>query len=493
MQNSRNHRVRPATECRMPRQWGLILLLLLLAPAVLADSGLSTKILAEAKKLGLKKEEVSFSLRLPAGEVIEYRGLEARAPASCMKLVVAAASLDLLGPDHLLKTDLMRLGQIEEGVLRGDLLVIGGGDPAICGRENSTDPLWELRPWMAKLEAAGIERIEGRVLADVRYLSGVGVHPDWPKDQLNRWYCAPSGALNLNDNCIDVVIGPVTEGEVSVRLKPMHPLLSLRNKLVATSNKKSHLYHISRDATGWEVTVSGKFLETSGQRTDWVTVPDPADGFVSILLQMVRDSGIPVEGKTLPPASRALPVASTRHTLASRLPVMLKKSQNLYADSLARVLGRERGGDGSFQSAAARLSAWIEEGFPGHEGVVVRDGSGLSRQNRLDARLLRQIIEKAIASRWGSILLDALPVAAVDGTLDERFQSTPLAGKLRAKTGTIRGVISLAGMFESSEGPVTFCLIYQGRHGFASRARDWQDRSLLRVESALRGSSGGKG
>ncbi len=490
MQRIRNHMVRPTTDWRVPAQLVLLLLLLLLTPAVLADSGLTTKILAQAKKLGLKKEEVSFSLRLPGGELVEHRALEARAPASCMKLVVAAATLDLLGPEHLLKTDLMRLGQIEDGVLRGDLLVIGGGDPAICGRENSQDPLWELRPWMAKLAAAGIQAIEGRVLADVRYLSGVGVHPDWPKDQLQRWYCAPSGSLNLNDNCIDVVIGPVTEGKVSVRLEPMHPLLSLRNKLVATSNKKNHLYHISRDATGWEVTVSGKFLSTSGRRTDWITVPDPADGFVSILLQMIRDSGISVEGKTLPPTSRALPVASTTHTLSSRLPVMLKKSQNLYADSLARVLGRERGGDGSYHSAAARLSAWIDDGFPGHDGVVVRDGSGLSRQNRLDARLLRQIIEMAIDSSWGSILLDALPVAAVDGTLDGRFQSTPLAGKLRAKTGTIRGVISLAGMFETSAGPVTFCLIYQGRHGFASRARDWQDRSLLAVETLLRGSSG---
>ncbi|RUA08065.1 MAG: D-alanyl-D-alanine carboxypeptidase/D-alanyl-D-alanine-endopeptidase [Bacillota bacterium] len=494
MQRLRNHTIKPATDWRGSGQWLLLLaLLLLLSPAVLADSGLTATILAEAKKLGLKSEEVSFSLRLPDGDVIEHRGTEARAPASCMKLVVAAATLDLLGPEHHLKTELMRLGQIEDGVLRGDLLVIGGGDPAICGRENSTDPLWELRPWMAKLETAGIDKIEGRVLADVRYFSGGGVHPDWPRAQLQRWYCAPSGALNLNDNCIDVLIGPVTDGEVSVQLKPMHPLLSLRNKLVVTSNKKDHLYHISRDAAGWGVTVSGKFLRTSGQRTEWVTVPDPADGFVSILLQMIRDSGISVEGKILPPASRALPVASTSHTLASRLPVMLKNSQNLYADALARVLGRERGGDGSFQSAAARLAAWIDGRFPGHEGVVVRDGSGLSRQNRLDARLLRQIIEMALKSRWGSILLDALPVAAVDGTLDGRFQSTPLAGKLRAKTGTIRGVISLAGMFETSAGPVTFCLIYEGRHGFASRARDWQDRSLLRVETALRGRSEGQG
>ncbi|MDE0959316.1 MAG: D-alanyl-D-alanine carboxypeptidase/D-alanyl-D-alanine-endopeptidase [Planctomycetota bacterium] len=461
------------------------LLLAFIAPSLLAGSDLVDSIMAEAKKLGLKETEISFSIRIPAGEVLEHRGSQLRAPASCMKLVVAAATLDRLGPDHLLQTELMHLGEIQDGVLQGDLLVIGGGDPAICGRENKDDLLWELRPWISRLKELGIRRIDGRVLADVRYLSGPGIHPDWPVEQLTRWYCAPSGALNLNDNCIDVVIGPVVEGLVSVQLKPEHSLLSLRNRLIPTRNKKDHLYRIDRKEKGWEVTVSGKFLATSGARTEWITVPDPADGFASILLKMIEDSGIEVLGKTLAPAAKAISVARIHHSLSSRLPVMLKQSQNLYADALARVLGRESGGDGSFESASSALKSWIVKNLSVHEGVVIRDGSGLSQRNRLDTRLLRELMEKALVSRWGGVLLDGLPVGAIDGTLAKRFRSSPLAGKVRAKTGTIRGVSSLTGVLETKETSVPFSLIYQGRHGFTSRARDWQDKSLYLLHKAF--------
>ncbi|MBT5739219.1 MAG: D-alanyl-D-alanine carboxypeptidase/D-alanyl-D-alanine-endopeptidase [Planctomycetes bacterium] len=488
MQRSKNLTAVPYRSVPSLLLW--LLLLLWVTPPLLAGSGLGDAIVAQAKKLGLKESEISFSIRLPTGKVIEHRGSQLRAPASCMKLVVAAAVLAQLGPDHSLKTDLMRLGDIEDGVLKGDLLVIGGGDPAICGRENKDDLLWELRPWISQLKGQGIERIEGRVLADVRYLTGSGIHPDWPVDQLTRWYCAPSGALNLNDNCIDVVIGPVVDGQVSVLLKPEHPLLSLRNRLVPTSKKKDHLYHIARSRRGWEVTVSGKFLATSGERTEWVTVPDPADGFVSVFLKMIEDSGIEVSGTKLTPAAKATSVATIQHSVSSRLPVMLKQSQNLYADALARVLGRESGGDGSFASVSPVLKSWLVKNCSAQEGVVIRDGSGLSRQNLLDARLLRKLLETALVSRWGAVLLDGLSVGAVDGTLARRFRSSPLSGKVRAKTGTIRGVSSLAGVVEWKGVSTPFCLIYQGRNGYTSRARDWQDRSLLLLQKAMGGTSG---
>ncbi len=464
----------------------LSLSLLLLSTIPLhAGSDLLDGIVGEATKLGLKKEEISFSFRLPDGSIIEHRALEARAPASCMKLVVAAAALDRLGPDHQLKTDLMRLGEVQDGVLRGNLLVIGGGDPAICGREDDEDSLWELRPWIDKIRAAGIEQVQGRVLADVRYLSGPGIHPDWPTDQLLRWYCAPSGALNLNDNCVDVIIGPVENQRVKVVLDPPNALLRLNNQLQLTASKKSHLYHISRKEGDWEITVRGKFLKTSGERTEWITVPDPADAFVSIFLQMIKDSGIVVTGETVAGSSKGIPLATIEHTISSRLGVMLKNSQNLYADALARVVGREGGGDGSYSSAATELSRWIDARIPGHPERVIRDGSGLSRKNRLDARMLRQLIDLVGTLRGGGALLDALPVSAVDGTLKKRLRGTQLAGKVRAKTGTIRGVSSLAGRLEGATGPTSFCMIFSGRSGFTSRARDWQDRTLIRVYKAL--------
>ncbi len=442
---------------------------------------LASELVTKATDLKLKKSEISFSIKLPDGTLIEHLPTQSRAPASCMKLAVAAACLDLLGPDHKLDTQLMGLGKVEEGVLEGDLIVIGGGDPAICGRENETDPLWELRPWIREIRGRGIDRIRGRILADVRYLEGPGIHPDWPKDQLSRWYCAPSGALNLNDNCIDLLIGPVVSGKVQIEIKPPQPLLSVKNSLIPCALKKDHLYRIDRKGNGWEVEVTGKFLETGGVRTSWVAVPDPADNFVSIFLQMVRDAGIAVEGVALSPAEIATPIASIQHTLSSRLPVMLKNSQNLYADALFRVLARKRGGNGSFSSASSELAGWLRNRLGAGDEVVIRDGSGLSRENRLTAALLRRIVELGLSSSWSQPLFDSLPLSGVDGTLAKRMTSSPLKGLVRAKTGTIRGVVSLAGVIDCEQGQVPFCFLYQGRSGRTAQARDWQDRSLMAV------------
>ena len=464
----------------------LIVVQLFISSCTLVLGGdLVSDLVAEATKLELSAKEVSFSIRLPDGSLLQHLPDESRAPASCMKLVVAAACLDLLGPDHMFQTNLMRMGTIQDGVLNGDLLVIGGGDPAICGRENSKDPLWELRPWIDTIRSQGIERVRGRILADVRYLDGPGVHPDWPEEQLSRWYCAPSGALNLNDNCIDIVIGPVVSGQVKVEIKPPQPLVTLKNSLIPCLKKKDHLYRIDRVGNGWDLEVSGKFLTTSGVRTEWIAVPDPADSFVSIFLQLIRDSGIEVDGTALSPSAKALPMANIQHSLSSRLPVMLKNSQNLYADALARVLAKVRGGDGSFSSAAAELTRWLEQRLKNSDEIVIRDGSGLSRENRLTARVLRQVVELGLKAQWSQPFFDSLPLAGLDGTLKKRMTSLPLKGKVRAKTGTIRGVVSLAGVLDSAQGPVSFCFLYQGRSGRASRARDWQDRSLLVVYKAI--------
>ncbi|MFQ5654758.1 MAG: D-alanyl-D-alanine carboxypeptidase/D-alanyl-D-alanine-endopeptidase [Planctomycetota bacterium] len=470
------------------------ILLLLLLPPLLAScftpgagaSELVARALEMARTRGIDPESIAFAIRTPGGVLHAHRSRVPMAPASNLKLLAAAAALDHLGGDFLLRTDLLRHGAIEDGVLDGDLIVVGRGDPSISGRLRGGDPLAELRPWAALLKELGVRRVRGALLADDRYLGGPSALPEWPAEQLHRWYAAPSGALNLNDNCVDVVIAPDAGGSsIAVSILPEIPLFELRGRIEPVATEAKHRYSIDRSPGSWEIRVAGGFLRSGAERRHPVTVPDPSRAFLAALETLLAAEGIVVEGGSRVAAAPAGSVLVDRiaHPLAALLPILLKRSQNLYGDSLLRVLGKERGGDGSFASGARVLEDFLRESIGDADGAAIRDGSGLSSKNRLSAAQLLGILEEAQRRPWGSLLLESLPVAARDGTLRKRFRDSPLAGRLRAKTGHVSGVTNLTGLISTPRGPVLFSVLHQGTAGTVPEAEKWQREVLEMVLS----------
>ena len=168
------------------------------------------------------------------------------------------------------------------------------------------------------------------------------------------------------------------------------------------------------------------------------------------------------------------------HTLISRMPVMMKNSQNLYAESFFRILGKELGGDGSFESSGRVLANWARKNFQESESLVFRDGSGLSRLNRLDARFLRSVVDWVLLQSWAESLFECMAFSGVDGTLEKRMATDLLKGKVCAKTGTLNDVSSLVGWLKPTgvNQPITFAFVFNGRKGQVAKARQWQDRCL---------------
>lgn len=433
-----------------------------------------------ATKLKLKKSEVSFALDVPGVGLVSHRSNELMIPASTMKVVVAAAALDLLGPDFSLMTDLVADGAVEDGVLQGNLRIVGRGDPAIVGREDTEDVLWELRPWIGLIKDQGISSIAGKILADVRYFSGPGFHTDWPSGSAQQWYYAPSGALNLNDNCLDLIVGPVSGDRVQLEMRPFQPLASIVNRLKPVSDSKKHLIRMDRKGMSWEVVVSGSFLAKSGPQKFHVSVPDPASNFIGAFSQILSESGLTITGGEYSDSVESRVLARISHTLKSRLPVLLKNSQNLYADSIFRIIGKEKGHKGDFLTAGKVIREWSGDRFPNSEPLVFRDGSGLSRKNRLTTAFLQQLMKWSLECDWGDQLFGSLAVSGVDGTLKKRLKSNSVRGKILAKTGTLTGVSSLTGLLqgEGSGEMMTFAFICNRKQGSASVARQWQDRAL---------------
>lgn len=473
-----------------------LLICLLLNPGVYAEE-LSTekrsryrdKFLQIAKELKIPESEISFSFRVPGVGLVSHRSDLPRIPASTMKLVVTAAAWELLGPDFELKTDLLIDGTVADGILDGNLIVVGRGDPAVVGREDEEDVLWELRPWCQQLKSFGVTSVRGKVLADVRYFSGPGFHPDWPRQSSHQWYYASSGALNLNDNCLDIFLGPVVDGEIDFSVRPLQPLAELSQRLKLVKDSKKHLIRIDRKFDEWNVVVSGAFFQGSQKQKFHVTVPDPAENFVSAFTRLLSAEGIRVSGDSIDLGETGQILASISHSLKSRSGVLLKNSQNLYADSIFRVLGKELGGVGSFEVAKSVLGNWASENFSNTDRLVFQDGSGLSRKNRLTSQFLLKVVERAKRQDWGGDFTDHLAVGGVDGTLRKRMTQGALKGRVFAKTGTLTGVSSLAGLLfvQDSSEPVSFAMICNRKKGSASVARKWQDRVLKWVEAQISG------
>lgn len=397
---------------------------------------------------------------LPGGQALFGRDADRLfAPASNLKLATTAAALSRLGPDFRFKTRLYQRGALEGGVARGDLGVVGGGDPNLSGRFWGDDPEGPFRDWAKRLKSIGIRAFEGDLVLDDGYLDREGVHPSWPKDQLQEWYCAPTSALAFNDDCVEVRISPgLPGGAATVSLRP--PLARFRpeNDVRTVADRGRHRYSILRSPDGWGVAVRGAFYQNAEPASEFVTVPDPAAFFGEALRDALASEGIEVRGTVRAAREGEAPGTAgwtllLEHvsTLEATVSVANKRSQNLYAEQILKVLGKEARGEGSFAKGAEAVRDYLKDVGVPLDGVVIEDGSGLSRDNRIAADHLCRVL----VAMWNSPRKDAfvgsLAVAGRDGTLEKRLKGPDTAGRILGKTGTIAGASALSGYARAGE------------------------------------------
>ncbi len=380
-----------------------------------------------------------------------------RIPASNAKLLTAAAAVVLLGEDFHFET---KIGQTPGGAL----VVRGDGDPNLSGRFFDGDPGRVLRLMARDVAAKGVREATELVL-DASRFDDEYVHAGWPRVQAERWYCAPVAALVYNDSCWDVTVYPRPRVGAAARVDVQPSLIgaSVANRC-ETIAAGQHVVHVGRGQET-DLEVRGRILRTSAGVSGHVAVRDPVEFFGRGLLAALRAEGVRVAGgvrRGRPP--RAKPLVAYRSDLRRTLKVMLTDSQNLYAECTLKRLG-----SGSFAAggeAVLRALARLEVD-PG--GLVIADGSGLARANRVTARALYDTLH---AMRTRPIFLEAL-AAGGEGTLRRRYRE--LGTRVRAKTGTIRGVRSLSGYVTGRGGePYVFVILANGKS--ARSARRLQDR-----------------
>ncbi len=421
-------------------------------------------------KIGQADVGVSI-IDLETGRTLaDIRADEPFIPASNQKLLTTGTALVVLGPDFVFKTEI---------VLAGDKLVIrGGGDPAFADPTilSRMVPKMTVDGMVATLATAvaraGVTSVS-EVIADDRIFERTLIHPTWPEDQLDRWYCAPVSGLNFHTNVVSIFANPVREigRPPAVETEPSAPWLYIENRARTVGEGGKHAAWVSRDAAAERFTLMGD-VRFSG-RTIEVTVFDPALFFAQLLAAELPRAGVAV-GPVAAAAGTKYPLSSmeaavkrarlagveerlegrTLAVVSTHMRDVIQRSnadsQNLYAESILKRVGHEVTGEaGSWENGASivrmTLSQDSELGPAYAASTVVADGSGMSREDKVAPRTLAKWLGRLQKDpAFGDFFVESL-AAPGDGTLRRRFKEADLQGKLKAKSGTISGVRCLSG------------------------------------------------
>ncbi len=367
-------------------------------------------------------------------------------PASSFKLLSTLSALLLLGPDGHLETAF-------ELTEQGDLVVRAGGDPLFRdGLDGALDP-W-LDDLASQLSAAGVEAIPGALILDEGDFLEPGPGPAWPsKDQYWAEWCALSGGFSANGGCFTAVVTPTRAGKPArVSLEPRDGGL-IRRIDVKTGPRKGP-NDVRVGATQRAVTVAGSLPEGAPPFTTRFSHPDPVELFGNALLGGLARRSIPIAGgmRRERGARGGRRVALLRSPITDLLAPILRDSRNSVADQLLFATAHQLGLGGDRQGARQAVERALESLSVDTHGLVVVDGSGLSRDDRVTAAMHTAALVALHQSPAWKLCRDSLAVAGESGTLAGRMREEPTRGRVRAKTGFIGGTSALVGVATTLEG-----------------------------------------
>ena len=364
--------------------------------------------------------------------------------ASTTKALVGAAALIQLGQGFSFRTQVWSVGPL--GPRLGGLGIVGGGDPCLDGHFSDDVPDRFFVDWAQKLRQLGVQAIDGDLIIDNRLFSGPDKPTTYPQDQenLQRWYSAPASAFAWNDNCIEVRVIPTRVGErAEVQVRPVSARITVVNKARTVAGKGDKAIFVTRDADSNSVTVTGSY----SQATPWFPLsihgdPDLLAG--DHLKAILQRNGIPVAGQV-----RIAPLATQggrlliEHAspLVPAVSLMLKNSQNFYAEQLLRMLGYERSREGSVAAGTMAAKAILRRVIGTQaEQITLLDGSGLSYGNAASPEVMVDLLVAMHRSPLRDVFYDSLRERNL--------------GKLqgRVKTGTLAIATCLVGYIDPPSG-----------------------------------------
>ncbi len=442
------------------------------------------------------------AVRLAGGAVLCERNARVpMTPASNTKLVTTALALLRLGPDYRFVTRVLAAQAPDaDGRLRGDLRLVGGGDPTLSGRAvpyskdaKEGDPLGPLGELAGQVAARGVKVIDGDVVGDATRWPWSPYPAGWAVGDMTWEYGAPVSALTVNDNAVRLSVRPgQTEGAPAmVAFHPPVEPFTVHNTLRTRAGVERRV-EVARAPGSRVLEIRGMAPPGGGAAVQWLAVPEPAQFAAEVFALLLRQRGIAIRGfargLTRAPGMewsepQGVELARRESPPLSELARIVNKvSQNLHAEMLLRETAHVLRGEGTAQAGVEEMRALLKEAGADEAEFDLEDGSGLSRRGLLSPHTLVALLQHLEAKGRGEQFRLLLPVAGNDGTLSARFRGMEEAAAIRAKTGSLSHVAALSGYAGNDPARrVAFSIIVNGYTAPAAEVRSLMDTIVIEI------------
>ncbi len=429
---------------------------------------LSTSLNTILSDEGLKGSIAGISVRSAnSGELLfDHHGDTRLTPASNMKLITAAASLETLGHDYQFSTEIATNGTIKGNTLKGDLFLIGKGDPTLL--------LEDYQHFARTIREKGIKSIEGNLIGDESWYDSTKLSEDMIWTDESEYYGSQVSALTLSPNTdydagtiiIEVYPGSKEGERAIVRTSPDTDYVLVQNTATTTSQDVETDLTINRKHGTNIITIEGVISLNDSLEKSWISVSNPAAYALHLFERLLKDVGIAIEGDIsvgkAPKEMNGL-IEKKSMPLHELLIPFMKLSNNGHGEILVKEMGKLTKHEGSWEAGLEVVNEYLTEEGLNPEEMLLRDGSGISHVTLVQPNQLSLLLYKLQSKEWFDYYLKSLPIAGasgrlVGGTLRNRMNDTAAENIVIAKTGTLQGVSSLSGYVMKNE-PLVFSII----------------------------------
>lgn len=430
-------------------------------------------------------------IRDSTGTYLEkYHGSKLFTPASNLKLLTSATVLNELGPDYRFKTVMYGTGHLEGSVWMGNIIIRGSGDPSISGTFYDGYRLYVMHEFYAALDSLGIEKIDGNLIGNDSYFNSKPYPETWMWSDFTFYYAPQINALSFNNNTVDltVIAEDAVGEEPTIYWFPFNTdyVNFINEQLITPANTLYDEYY--HRFLGTNTILLKSYLPKGFVEKEALTIMDPARYFMDTFKKYLENGGIEVTG--------GIRIDSRRHNwtserykalgvhvskpLSDLLRHMNKESDNFYAEMLLKTAAAEHFGvQGTTELGTKLAKSFIESLGADASDIEMHDGSGLSASNLISPVDISTLLVGMMDHPYFETYKSSLPIGGIDGSLEYRFNNSPLRGHVYAKTGYISGARALSGYLTTRSNQTVVFSIFTNHYETSTSYIDYLHELIL--------------